>query len=470
MTWQDEQARILQGLKQTLCKPLLEEMEMKNKELQIQQVQIQQQQLMMQFQQNREKTLMAMNHSNNVYQAKVEKIYSDERISESDKKHEIEKLKLAYQEEEKKHRRELETLELKSNLEIKKMEAKAGIERTTAQQKREPKRVDRYIRENRDQHYMIIGASGSGKSEVFKTIINDRLNRHKTTIIIDPKTVIDKPIESMPDFNGYCVKLKLGANEVFNPFDISEQATEMEVEARLKSITHALQSLFGLSDPQYLLLKSVCKEALTDINGSFGTVIKNIESRTDDNKAISRALLVALEPLNSIGVRELTSGKNTVDIPKMLNSNKPSLISIMKETDKGALSSIIIGMLATETMINPVDDTLLIIDECHDVLSETFEKVLIQTRSMGLTAILATALFRGIKTQALKDAILDNCSPYIKTTKDEGVFSLSIGDRKLSINKELLSLNPKNETEQPKSVEVESDEDEPDFLKTLGWR
>jgi len=324
-----------------------------------------------------------------------------------------------------------------------------------------------YVEDNPDRpHGYVVGTPGAGKSELLKLLVHTYVNngankdRNGSVVVLDPTTDLVSEISKWKEFIPndrlvyICPNLQEGMTPVINPFEIDGIDPNDFSEKTLIAKTVVAQQLAECIErivtstvsPQMSTILTNCILVLLDREGStledlfrfvkgdedlveFASGITHNEHLANyfssptsgfaisSNRSTKEAILRRLDELLSIGTfKRLTCGKSTINLVKEVNDRKVILIDLGKgsigKKEGAAFGRLIIGMLlgmafrrASQEKRKRVPCSL-IVDECHNYLSESIEEILVEARKFRLLLTLAQQTAGQKMPHDLKDAVL----------------------------------------------------------------
>jgi hypothetical protein len=307
-------------------------------------------------------------------------------------------------------------------------------------------------------HTYIVGGTGSGKSELMKNMIYDRIKRAKSAVIvIDPKGDLSREVsrwkenaenpERLVYFDPILFDDK---NPVINPFDLSDKSKNniqraiFELRQSFDQIlnqidggfTPAMKNILGhilsvilrnggsLGDVHRFLDKNLNADLLeqgqkstdeqdsTFFNGEF--LEKNIEVSTNGIKGRLGLLLQ-----NQV-FREITTGSSTIDLGQAIKEKKLIVFNLSKGVltrDYSAFyGKLIVSLILIESMRNAqnIDNPKkrpqidLFIDEFQNYITPAVGEIVAEARAYGVRLTVATQLIGQGMEKSLERLILTN--------------------------------------------------------------
>lgn len=307
-------------------------------------------------------------------------------------------------------------------------------------------------------HTYIVGGSGSGKSELMKNMIYDRLKRRKSAVIVlDPKGDLAKQVASWqdnaidPDRLVYFDPFLLpNHTPVLNPFDIRDknpktiQTASFEMRETFDMILRDIDGGFTPKMKNILghTLSVVMRKeggSLSDLKRFFneGTnqdLIKLGQTAQDEqDRYFFQYEFADLNPETLAGLssrlglllqnktfRDITTGKSTIDLAQAIRDKKLIVFNL----SKGAVTrdyskffgKIVVSMILIQAMQNanaiekehqrPKID--LFIDEFQNYITPAIGEIVAEARAYGVRLTVATQLVGQDMSSSLEKLILTN--------------------------------------------------------------
>lgn len=307
-------------------------------------------------------------------------------------------------------------------------------------------------------HTYIVGGTGSGKSELMKNMIYDRMKRAKSAVIvIDPKGDLSREVsrwkenaenpERLVYFDPVLFNDK---TPVINPFDLGDKSKNniqraiFELRQSFDQIlsqidggfTPAMKNILGhilsvilrrggsLGDVHRFLDKNLNADLLeygqksadeqdnTFFNGEF--LEKNIEVSTNGIKGRLGLLLQ-----NQV-FRDITTGSSTIDLGQAIKDKKLIIFNLSKGVltrDYSAFyGKLIVSLILIESMRNAqnIDNPKyrpqidLFIDEFQNYITPAVGEIVAEARAYGVRLTVATQLIGQGMEKSLERLILTN--------------------------------------------------------------
>jgi hypothetical protein len=326
-----------------------------------------------------------------------------------------------------------------------------------------------YLEENPDRpHGYVLGTPGSGKSELLKLLVHTFVTNRKygSVVVIDPTSDFAGQIARWKEFNTsdrliyIRPTLARGKWPCINPFEIhgidasdyDEEALNVKrvvaqelVEALGRIVTEGggfltapmrtilTNCVLVLLDKESATLEDLSSFMKESRNGeliAFAQTLTHHEYLADyfatkdggfnakGNAMTREAIGRRLDDLLSVGVfRKVTCGKSTIDLEHEVNRKKVLVFDLGKgaigKREGSALGRLVIAMLisiAFRREALPKGERIpcsIVIDECHNFLSETMEDILTEARKYRLLLTMAQQIAGQRMQPGLRDAVLE---------------------------------------------------------------
>lgn len=255
-------------------------------------------------------------------------------------------------------------------------------------------------------HILVVGRTGSGKTNSVKVLIEEIVKRHRQISIL----VLDWAGEY--DIEGF-LKLRPSENLRFNMASTFSDDHDQFVEF----LVDVFSSIYELTEPQaYMLYKSLRKLSppikLHDIVDS----IENLEVRNYKEIDIKAALLRRLEPLNNGILGRVLNGNTTFDV--FLNKNVIVDLSSMESIKhKILLTLIILRKIYDYNLRRGFSDNIkhiTVIEEAWTVLPyrrredppSIGERLFLELRKYGECLVAVTQSITDVSERVVKNANL----------------------------------------------------------------
>lgn len=300
--------------------------------------------------------------------------------------------------------------------------------------------------EDREAHTIIIAGSGSGKSELIKTMLyRDLKNPKISTVLIDPHGQLAPQVMNMKGKDHtkmVYIKPTLSDTQtpILNPFDIQFN-NERELQNYLNFLIHTFEQTASVenSEPQKELLEAginavfEMKGGLFELFGLFNDnthiyneavqvtrnpIYKNIllyKWKTPQLNATKSAIQRSINGfLKNIDFRDFTTGKSTVKLPYLLN-NGYKVIFDLKDLPTpiadaiGRFITAQVTSLALSRNANGYNKPIYFyIDEFSRFMSPSIGNVLTEARKFGLHLVGAIQGIHGDETPQIVNKLLSN--------------------------------------------------------------
>lgn len=319
-------------------------------------------------------------------------------------------------------------------------------------------------KEERRRHMYILGATGTGKSTLLLSMINQDIENGKGLCVIDPHgDLIEKILPTIPEnrlkdviyFNPDDVGYPIGINLLELTPDLNDEEALREKEFITESIISLFQKLYSekYSGPRMeYILRNTIHTAFTVPGATLFTVYKllintkyreNITDRlTDENlkdfweyefsKAGDYQKVKMISPItNKIGrflfsataKRILEQEKSSINFDEIMDSGKILLCNLSKGKI-GEDTSEVFGILVMTKIqlaalkrarvdITKRRDFYLYVDEFQNFATPAFAQILSEARKYRLSAILAHQTVSQIQDKDLVNVTLANTGSII---------------------------------------------------------
>ena len=248
----------------------------------------------------------------------------------------------------------------------------------------------------KNPHFLVVGTSGSGKTETLKTIVYELSNKNIPVMIIDFHQDFEDVCENVMDFK----------NITINPLDYSPQTPELT----MYKVSHILKKVFNLGVQQEGILQDAIQKSYLEKNinmketklkksPTFGDVKNILELKIDELKENKRStqtietLLVRLRPLFNTG---FFSAKKSINFSEIFKQNNVLKLKDMPTDEvKYAIAEFFLNKLKYELYSKGKTDKIIlycIIDEAHRLLDEKspLNDLLRESRKYGTGVILSS--------------------------------------------------------------------------------
>ncbi|MCT7583149.1 type IV secretion system DNA-binding domain-containing protein [Aliarcobacter butzleri] len=306
--------------------------------------------------------------------------------------------------------------------------------------------------EERYKHTYITGQSGSGKTEIMKTLCLSDYKKNDSSIIIvephgDPSIQIAKNIEDKNRLVYIDVILNNEKTPTINPFDI-EDKNESNIKQTAKMILSILKDINDddkFSGAMSDVLENCIPVLLRKGNSSFIELyrfmndkrnkdlielgkksINDLESEYFEDKFCDSSLSTTKEAvarrlrklINDELFSNLMNGKSTINLEQLMNTKgKIIIFRILKSNMLHSYkfyARFIIGIIQIFALkranLEEKDrvHTHLYIDEFHNFITPSIEEILTESRKYKLFLTLAHQSVSQLKDSGLEDIILSN--------------------------------------------------------------
>jgi len=316
-----------------------------------------------------------------------------------------------------------------------------------------------------EKHCYITGMTGSGKSELIKTLVYGlAFNRapflfnwdKKSIVIVDPHGDMAEQIAMWEEFSDKKIMQRLvyidpfldkNFSIVLNPFDIKDKSDE-SLDIYAQELTKAFQEIIKESklSLQMETLLNVCIYTLLRKDNSSLRDLQRF-MHDDRNKDLVELGLRSPNPshreffkyafynstynltkqsiytkiqslLNSKIFHNLTIGKSTLDLENLINEGKIIIFNLAKgklgtDTSEafGKLVIALLNAIALKRVNLPKSEripTFLFIDEFQNYISKSIETILAENRKYRFSLILAQQILGQGMTHQTKNIVLSN--------------------------------------------------------------
>lgn len=315
-----------------------------------------------------------------------------------------------------------------------------------------------YVEENSNKpHGYILGTPGSGKSELLKLLIHTYVTnkRYGSVVVLDATSELVSQVAHWKEFNAsnrlvyVRPTLARGMSPTINPFqisgveagDYSEEALNVKRVVAQELVEALLRIVSVASGPMRTVLRN-CVLVLLDKPGAtlkdlhalvhddpelmaFASGLRHHEHISEyfckerfgnaTNRGTKEAVGRRLDELLSVGTfTRFTCGESTLDLEAAINQRKVILLDLGKgiigREESKAIGKLIIAMILgmafrRENQKEKVPCSV-VVDECHNYLTESMEDILMETRKYKVTLTLAQQTVGQRMSVALKDAVL----------------------------------------------------------------
>jgi hypothetical protein len=346
------------------------------------------------------------------------------------------------------------------------------------------KKLETYIpNKARYKHTYIISGTGTGKSELIKGLIysvlrtqtNKKKEKRENFILIEPHSDLSTQVFNLcTNFKTDTVLLDPFLNNdltpVLNPFEF--EGTEAEREQYTEELLAVFKEILGaeftqngeaLLMPCLATLLKIPNTSLYDLQTFMndeeneelvnrGKITKNFAHKnffetnfySTNLNSTKRAVFLKLQTLlNNKTFSNLTTGKTTLDIEKIMNNGTNLIIKLNKQKMRGTLEpfgrfiiskiqSIALKRSSIQESKRP--KTHLFIDEFQNFVTPTIEEILTESRKYKLFLTMAHQVLKQIEESKLKDIILSNTN--IKIVGRNGTETINKLSKELNVKTE----------------------------------
>jgi len=349
------------------------------------------------------------------------------------------------------------------------------------------KKLETYIpNKARYKHTYIISGTGTGKSELIKGLIysvlrtqtNKRKEKRENFILIEPHSDLSTQVFNLcTNFKSDTVLLDPFLNNeltpVINPFDF--EGTETEREQYTEELLAVFKEILGaeftqngeaLLMPCLATLLKIPNTSLYDLQTFMndeeneelvnrGKITKNFAHKnffetnfySSNLNSTKKAVFLKLQTLlNNKTFSNLTTGKTTFDIEKIMNNGTNLIVKLNKQKMRGTLEPFgrfiiskiqSVALKRANIQESKRPKTHLFIDEFQNFVTPTIEEILTESRKYKLFLTMAHQVLKQIEESKLKDIILSNTN--IKIVGRNGTETIAKLSKELNIKVEEFS-------------------------------
>lgn len=336
--------------------------------------------------------------------------------------------------------------------------------------------------EERKRHTYISGGTGSGKSEIMKSLIYHYLTKYKNTalVLIDPHGKIAQEVAQFKE-NTTNQRLVFIAPDfdptktpIFNPFDMGKGVSPLYLDILVQELIGAFKEILqdiGFTPQMETLLKPCIATLLLYPNGN----LYHLQQFMDEDES-KELLAFALEHLPNPAQRQFLKndflkssyapsrqsirtklqsllnsqiflnfliGKSSFSLIEAIEQKKLIIFSLSRNTGletSDAIGRFLLSSLQSIAMqraslddqaLEQSPDIHIFIDECQHYITPSIETILTETRKYKLYLTLANQFLDQIDSKRIKNAIKGNTALKITGRQTEpdtlAVFSKTIG-------------------------------------------
>ena len=252
-------------------------------------------------------------------------------------------------------------------------------------------------KEEKNPHFLVVGTSGSGKTETLKAMIHELSEQGVPSLIIDFHQDFEELADDVLDFNSVTI----------NPLEFSPETPE----SVMYKVSHILKKIFALGVQQEGLLQDAIltayrdkgvdikstqtKEAPTfeDVKDTLESMMERLREERRPTQTVE-TLLVRLRPLFNTGF--FTQKKSTVPFKKIFSETTVlKLKNMPTEEVKYAIAEFFINKLKYELYARGKTDKIVlycVVDEAHRLIDERspLNDLLRESRKYGTGVILSS--------------------------------------------------------------------------------
>jgi hypothetical protein len=346
------------------------------------------------------------------------------------------------------------------------------------------KKLEAYIpNKERYKHTYITAGTGGGKSELIKGLLYTIIQTQgqKKTLKKENFILIEPHSDLSTDVFNLCSNLGADTvlldpfldNEltpVINPFDF--EGTETELNSYTEELLAVFKEILGteftlnaeaLLMPCLATLLKIPNTSLYDLQSFMndeeneelvkrGQITKNFSYKnffetnfySSNLNSTKRAIFLKLQTLlNNKTFSNLTTGKSTIDIEKIMNNNKNLVVKLNKKKMRGTLEPFgrfiisrvqSVALKRADITESKRPKTHLIIDEFQNFVTPTIEEILTESRKYKLFLTMAHQVISQLEESKLKDIILSNTN--IKIVGKNGQKTLTALSKEIKVKVE----------------------------------
>jgi len=319
------------------------------------------------------------------------------------------------------------------------------------------------------KHSYIVGSSGSGKSELIKSIFyhlqkkSAESGQKTSLVLIEPHGQLAREIRNLYINKHQKERLiyidafyEEGYTPVINPLELSnasDRSNNQLINVYSQNLTKALSELIegsSLSAQMEALLSACVSTLLRKGNSDLMELLRFMnDSENQDlvelgqqspNPAHQNLFKVAfsrgktaksgyqatkqsiytklLKLLGNDAFLKFTCGKSTINLTQAMDQGKVTLLNLsqggMTEEGSQSIGKLLIAMIKNAALrreLQPQENrtpTFIFIDECQNYLSPSIEKILTEARKYQVFLVMANQNLAQIEDTRLKDAIFSN--------------------------------------------------------------
>jgi hypothetical protein len=255
-----------------------------------------------------------------------------------------------------------------------------------------------------NNHIYITGTSGSGKSEVIKTLINYHAHKENkaSLVVIDPHGKLVNEVKGFIKEKSRIIHISTENDITINPFDIPKIIADSVggYDAYNDVLTDSICNLLSVADHATKLravISGVITYLLDTPDSSFGTFEKILDNRDNyDIKAVLRAdpttvEAVLLKLTNTTSTRSfprIFSDSPTTDILEGIKKSEIILVDLQGFKNGDSIGRMIQGIMFAYALAHKTEectnDIRLFTDESKKYLGKEAAQIITEARKFGL--------------------------------------------------------------------------------------
>lgn len=300
------------------------------------------------------------------------------------------------------------------------------------------------------RHTLVLGSSGSGKTNLLANICRDQILAGKGIAVIDPLGgLVQQLLPKIPESRrGDLVHVDFGDPACTVALNLLEHEGLMERDIAINHLGELIFSLYDKScvGPMFeLFLTTGCQLAMADPEapGTLLDVVRIFADKEFASKKLSackeehvreawqmmravsgEASLKEIAPyivsklnrlVNNHFLRDIVSKpRSSIDLSSIMNGSKILLVDLSKgrigKTYASFLGLILMSLVVRATLKRSRNSPQfsVVVDEMHDLVTESFSEILAQARQFRVSATLSTQTLLAVPS-GVRSSILANC-------------------------------------------------------------